>query len=65
MTNGNTGGRRHKPNASRADWPDVMTQASEPEVVSEHSEGEGIRGNGMQTIDSEGDTIRDNSEHGN
>jgi hypothetical protein len=43
----------------------AMAQASESEVVIEHSEGEGIRENGMQTIDSEGDTIRDNSEHGN
>jgi hypothetical protein len=43
----------------------AVTQASEPEVVSEHSEGEGIRGNGGQTIDSEGHTITDNSEHGN
>jgi hypothetical protein len=43
----------------------AMTQALEPEVISEHSEGERIRGNGMQTIDSEGHTITDNSEHGN
>jgi hypothetical protein len=43
----------------------AMTQASEPEVISEHSEGEGIRGNGVQMNDSEGNTIRDNSEHGN
>jgi hypothetical protein len=43
----------------------AMTQALEPEVISEHSEGEGIRGNGVQMNDSEGNTIRDNSEHGN
>jgi hypothetical protein len=43
----------------------AMTQASEPEVISECSEGEGIRGNGVQTIDSEGHMITDNSEHGN
>jgi hypothetical protein len=43
----------------------AMTQALEPEVISEQSEGEGIRGNGVQTIDSEGHTITDNSEHGN
>ena len=43
----------------------AMTQALEAEVISEHSEGEGIRGNGAQINDSEGNTIRDNSEHGN
>ena len=43
----------------------AMTQALEPEVISEHSEGEGIRGNGVQTIDSEGHTITDHSEHSN
>jgi hypothetical protein len=42
-----------------------MTQTSEPAIKAEHSEGEGIRGNGVQTIDSEGHTITDNSEHGN
>jgi hypothetical protein len=43
----------------------AMTQTSEPAIKAEHSEGEGIRGNGVQTIDSEGHTITDNSEHGN